>query len=186
MLYTGQTIASCAWSYTDNLRSQAFVNGCTFTLCDSYICSTQTCLQFFQSWLQKDQADEQSAMVGEDNSWHWLNHQAVMSLKCAHVTFCCCSKWAKLVIYCVYIRLCVRNSWYKLMSKLSVSSSVRHCVQRWIQKLVFSVLGQECRFCMFPRTPQKLRVLTQFAKLSVDSVWNSSEKWGVLAPVWWV
>ena len=31
------------------LHRQATVNGCTFTLCNSYICSAQACLHFFQS-----------------------------------------------------------------------------------------------------------------------------------------
>lgn len=73
MLYTRQTIAICAWSYTDKLKFPATMNSCTFRLCDSYICSAQACLHFFQSWLQKDQADEQSATMGQDKSCYWLS-----------------------------------------------------------------------------------------------------------------
>ncbi len=42
-------IAICALSYTVKLKFQATVNGCTFMLCDSYICSAQACLHFLQS-----------------------------------------------------------------------------------------------------------------------------------------
>jgi len=34
---------------------------------------------------------------------------------------------------------------------------------------VFSILRQNCQFCTLPRTPEKLQVLTQFAKFTVIS-----------------
>jgi len=53
MLHTRKTITTCAPNYTDNVRSQAAVNGCTFRLCDSLICSAQACVSVFQCEVQK-------------------------------------------------------------------------------------------------------------------------------------
>ncbi len=65
-------------------------------------------------------------------------------------------------------KLCIWNSWYKLLSKLSFSTSSRHCVHNSeFQNCVFCILGQNCQFCILPRTAQNLRVLTQLPELCV-------------------